>query len=97
MTGTYACGSYNGWSGQNFLDNAWVGFTDVNCNGGTCSLLIVYSIVFTAVTGIFEGANLSGDLRDPNRHIWRGTLIAIYGAFFTYFFSIIAFAGGFDR
>lgn len=57
----------------------------------------MYGIVFTAVTGIFEGANLSGDLRDPNRHIWRGTLIAIYGAYFTYVLSIVAFAGGFDR
>lgn len=49
------------------------------------------------MTGIFEGANLSGDLKDPNKTIWKGTLIAIWGAFFTYFLSIIAFAGGFDR
>lgn len=96
-TSNTPCGSYHGWSMENFANNAWFGFTDVNCNGVECSWLGVYAVVFTAVTGIFEGANLSGDLRDPNRHIWRGTLIAIWGAFFTYFLSMFSFAGGFDR
>jgi potassium/chloride transporter 9 len=58
-----------------------------------CDWLVVYGVVFTAVTGIFEGANLSGDLKHPNRHIWKGTIIAIYVALITYFFAIMTFAG----
>lgn len=94
---TYVCGQFHGWKWDNFVNNAWASFTSVNCDHLQCSWLVVYSVVFTAVTGIFEGANLSGDLRDPNRHIWRGTLIAIWGAYLTYMLCIIGFAGGFDR
>ncbi len=83
-TETFFCGEYHGWSLQNLANNAWFGFSETNCNGVMCDWIVVYALVFTAVTGIFEGANLSGDLKDPNRHIWRGTLIAIYGAFLTY-------------
>ncbi len=96
-TDSVFCGAYHGWSAKNFVDNAWFGFTSINCNAPVCDWLVVYALIFTAVTGIFEGANLSGDLRDPNRHIWKGTLIAIYGALLTYLISIVAFAGGFDR
>lgn len=43
------------------------------------------------------GANLSGDLANPNRDIGRGTIAAVAVAVATYAFLIFGFASGFER
>jgi len=50
-----------------------------------------------APKGIMEGANLSGDLRNPNRDIGRGTISAVFAAITTYMFLIFGFAGSVPR
>ncbi|KAF4091616.1 hypothetical protein AMELA_G00038910 [Ameiurus melas] len=44
----------------------------------------MFSIFFPSATGILAGANISGDLRDPNVAIPRGTMLAIFWTTISY-------------
>jgi solute carrier family 12 (potassium/chloride transporters), member 9 len=70
--------------------------SNTNCDG-QCNTRIVYGILFPAVTGIMEGANLSGDLKDPAKSIGKGTLLAVATAYGHYIVLIITFAASFPR
>ncbi|XP_047437168.1 solute carrier family 12 member 1 [Mugil cephalus] len=51
---------------------------------GTETFFSVFAIFFPAATGILAGANISGDLRDPQAAIPKGTLLAILITAITY-------------
>lgn len=53
----------------------------------------VFSVIFPAMTGIMEGANLSGDLANPGRDLGRGTLLSVACSFAHYalLFTFAAF------
>lgn len=91
-------GRFEGWSASRFSANAWPEYReDDTCGGERCDFQIVFAIIFPAVTGIMEGANLSGDLKDPGRDIGRGTLYAVATAFVVYTSLMFAFGGAFER
>uniref|UniRef100_A0AAR2LIG0 Solute carrier family 12 member 3 n=1 Tax=Pygocentrus nattereri TaxID=42514 RepID=A0AAR2LIG0_PYGNA len=49
-----------------------------NWRGPEGSFFGMFSIFFPSATGILAGANISGDLKDPNVAIPRGTMLAIF-------------------
>jgi solute carrier family 12 (sodium/potassium/chloride transporter), member 2 len=51
---------------------------DKSTAGNTHDFFSVFSIFFPAATGILAGANISGDLTDPQKSIPKGTLWAIF-------------------
>lgn len=67
------------------------------CGNEVCNLQAVFSIMFPAVCGMMEGANLSGDLKDPAYAIPYGTIAAVTTAFFFYICLIVGQAGSMDN
>lgn len=57
---------------------------------------VVFAIFFPAVTGIMAGVNMSGDLKDPNRSIPRGTFLAVGTGYLIYITLPIILAGRAD-
>ncbi|XP_074522104.1 solute carrier family 12 member 1 isoform X2 [Halichoeres trimaculatus] len=70
-TDTKKSQGFFGYNSKIFLENFPPAFRD----GET--FFTVFSIFFPAATGILAGANISGDLRDAQRAIPKGTLLAI--------------------
>ncbi|XP_059486469.1 bumetanide-sensitive sodium-(potassium)-chloride cotransporter-like isoform X2 [Neocloeon triangulifer] len=54
----------------------------------------VFSIFFTSVTGVQAGANISGDLKDPEGAIPKGTLLAILMTMLSYVLFVLLVGGG---
>lgn len=93
-------GTFHPWKLERFFNNSmWSlesGAVEL-CNMGPCTFQLVFSVLYPSVSGIMEGANLSGDLKNPSKSIPKGTLIAIFASFFFYAMIIIVLAGCFDH
>ncbi|KAE8147679.1 cation chloride cotransporter [Aspergillus avenaceus] len=57
----------------------------------------LFGILFPATGGIFAGASMSGDLRNPSRSIPKGTLSGLALTFVTYTIVIFAMASSITR
>ncbi|ESO00676.1 hypothetical protein HELRODRAFT_157349 [Helobdella robusta] len=60
-----------GYTAENFKENFIPDYRD------DYNFFTAFAIYFPAATGILAGANISGDLRDPQMAIPKGTLLAI--------------------
>uniref|UniRef100_A0A0K2T689 Solute carrier family 12 member 9 n=1 Tax=Lepeophtheirus salmonis TaxID=72036 RepID=A0A0K2T689_LEPSM len=83
-------GSFTGilsknWSIENFQSHLYPSYS-LDCNDDTkpVNFAIVFAVLFSGVTGIMAGANLSGDLKEPSKSIPKGTLLASFFTFITY-------------
>nr|XP_037292180.1 solute carrier family 12 member 2-like isoform X2 [Rhipicephalus microplus] len=76
---------YYGWSTALALENVGPDFQEGE------NFFTVFAVYFPAATGILAGANISGDLADPQTAIPKGTYLAIIVTTISYvFFAIVA-------
>ncbi|CAG5130954.1 unnamed protein product, partial [Candidula unifasciata] len=77
-------GMYTGLSAATFRENLYSKFTIDYSTDRMMDYATVFAILFSSVTGILNGANMSGELKDPSKAIPRGTMSAVCFTFCTY-------------
>lgn len=82
---------FTGISLQTLLDN-FMPHTDEPEFNGIATFRDLFGILFPAASGIFAGASMSGDLRNPSKAIPKGTLWAMMSTFIAYLVVIFAMA-----
>ncbi|XP_055863932.1 solute carrier family 12 member 9-like isoform X2 [Biomphalaria glabrata] len=90
-------GNYTGLSATTFRENLFNNYTVDYSTDRQMNYATVFAILFSSVTGILNGANMSGELRDPSKAIPRGTLSAVCFTFCTYFILTTLIAGSCSR
>ncbi|KAI1721983.1 amino acid permease domain-containing protein [Ditylenchus destructor] len=75
---------YTSFSVSTFTDNFFTKYTYDYTTGRTTDFAFMFAIIFSGVTGLMAGANMSGELARPNVSIPRGTLQAVFATLLTY-------------
>lgn len=86
---------FTGMSMATFKGNLWPRFTKGAAGSqlkGKETFQSLFGILFPATSGIFAGASMSGDLKNPSRAIPKGTLWALLLTFISYTMVIFAMA-----
>lgn len=82
---------FTGFSFETLVDN-FVPHTHGKAYRGWETFRELFGILFPATSGIFAGASMSGDLREPSRAIPKGTLWAMLTTFIAYLVVIFSMA-----
>ncbi|KAI3409896.1 hypothetical protein GPALN_006270 [Globodera pallida] len=75
---------YTSFRVSTFSDNFFPNYTRDYTTGRQTDFAFMFAIIFSGVTGLMAGANMSGELARPNVSIPRGTLQAVFTTLFTY-------------
>ena len=92
---------YTGISLKSLQDNLWPRFTSGAAGSSnplrTETIASVFGVFFPATAGVFAGASMSGDLKNPSVSIPRGTLAGMGLTFVIYVSVIFAMAATVTR
>lgn len=93
---------YSGLSLTTLKDNLWPHFTSgaagsVLPPGQPETFTNLFGIFFPATAGIFAGASMSGDLKNPSLSIPKGTLYGLFVSFILYSLVIISLGASVPR
>ncbi|KAG8225074.1 hypothetical protein J437_LFUL000053 [Ladona fulva] len=80
----HVSGNYSGLSSATLKENLFPKYGIDYTLAETVTFASTFGVLFSGVTGIMAGANMSGDLRDPSRSIPSGTLSAVVFTLITY-------------
>jgi potassium/chloride transporter 9 len=91
---------FTGLSGRTFSENLMPHFTKHAAGSlleGKENFQDLFGILFPATGGIFAGASMSGDLKNPSKSIPKGTLYGLGVTFFSYTLVILAMGASLAR
>ncbi|XP_066597889.1 solute carrier family 12 member 9 isoform X2 [Prorops nasuta] len=78
-------GTYTGLLSSTLVSNLYPDYgLDYSSNNAQINFASVFGVLFSGVTGIMAGANMSGELKNPGTNIPRGTLSAVCFTFICY-------------
>lgn len=91
-------GTYTGLSWTTLNYNLYQSYTpDYTSNGQVPDFATVFGVLFSGVTGIMAGANMSGELKEPGHSIPWGTMSAVFFTFVAYITVSVLSAASCDR
>ncbi|CAF1067493.1 unnamed protein product [Rotaria magnacalcarata] len=90
-------GHYTGFSAATFRENTYANYTIDYTTGDVMNFATVFGVLFSSITGLLAGANMSGELKRPSRSIPTGSIAAVLFVFFIFITETLLMAATTDR